>query len=54
MSTARTVPLIGGVDAHVQRFTALGAKVVLIQHPDEVTAYQTRAADVLLVVDYTD
>ncbi|WP_043496931.1 ATP-grasp domain-containing protein [Streptomyces viridosporus] len=54
MSTARTVLLIGGVDAHVQRFTALGAKVVLIQHPDKVTAYQTRAADVLLVVDYTD
>ncbi|MEU5090321.1 ATP-grasp domain-containing protein [Streptomyces sp. NPDC021356] len=54
MSTRKTVLLIGGVDAHVDRFTALGVKVVLIQHPDKVTEHQTRAADVLLVVDYTD
>ncbi|MBX9427604.1 MULTISPECIES: ATP-grasp domain-containing protein [Streptomyces] len=54
MSNAKTVLLIGGVDAHVERFTALGVKIVLIQHPDKVTEYQTRAADVLLVVDYTD
>ncbi|MFJ9810790.1 ATP-grasp domain-containing protein [Streptomyces sp. NPDC101158] len=54
MSTAKTVLLIGGVDAHVERYTALGVKVVLIQHPDKVTDYQVRAADVLLVVDYTD
>ncbi|PRH79876.1 carboxylase [Streptomyces solincola] len=50
----KTVLLIGGVDAHLERYAALGVKVVLIQHPDKVTAYQTRAADVLLVVDYTD
>ncbi|MFJ9829535.1 ATP-grasp domain-containing protein [Streptomyces sp. NPDC101160] len=54
MSTTKTVLLIGGVDAHVERLTALGVKVVLIQHPDKVTDYQVRAADVLLVVDYTD
>lgn len=54
MSTGRTVLLIGGVDAHLERFKALGVTVVLIQHPDKVTGYQTRAADVLLVVDYTD
>ncbi|KUN77866.1 carboxylase [Streptomyces bungoensis] len=54
MSTRKTVLLIGGVDAHVDRFTALGVEVVLIQHPDKVTEHQTRAADVLLVVDYTD
>ncbi|MFF5788490.1 ATP-grasp domain-containing protein [Streptomyces sp. NPDC012693] len=54
MSNAKTVLLIGGVDAHVERFTALGVKIVLIQHPDKVTEYQTRAVDVLLVVDYTD
>ncbi|MEV4920273.1 ATP-grasp domain-containing protein [Streptomyces tirandamycinicus] len=54
MSTGRTVLLIGGVDAHLERFKALGVTVVLIQHPDKVTGYQTGAADVLLVVDYTD
>ncbi|MFE3992615.1 ATP-grasp domain-containing protein [Streptomyces goshikiensis] len=54
MSTAPTVLLIGGVDAHLERFAALGAKVVLIQHPDKVTAFQAGNADVLLVVDYTD
>ena len=54
MSTPKTVLLIGGVDAHVDRFTALGVKVVLIQHPDKVTEHQMRAVDVLLVVDYTD
>ncbi|ROQ23173.1 biotin carboxylase [Streptomyces sp. PanSC19] len=54
MSNAKTVLLIGGVDAHVERFSALGVKIVLIQHPDKVTEYQTRAADVLLVVDYTE
>ncbi|MGR6975123.1 ATP-grasp domain-containing protein [Streptomyces cynarae] len=54
MSTRKTVLLIGGVDAHVDRFTALGVRVVLIQHPDKVTDHQMRAADVLLVVDYTD
>ncbi|MFE0643319.1 ATP-grasp domain-containing protein [Streptomyces sp. NPDC058877] len=50
----KTVLLIGGVDAHVERYAALGVTTVLIQHPDKVTEYQTRAADVLLVVDYTD
>ncbi|MGW2213015.1 ATP-grasp domain-containing protein [Streptomyces sp. NPDC001781] len=54
MSTRKTVLLIGGVDAHVDRFTALGVRVVLIQHPDKVTEHQMRAVDVLLVVDYTD
>ncbi|MEV4943456.1 ATP-grasp domain-containing protein [Streptomyces zaomyceticus] len=54
MSNAKTVLLIGGVDAHVERFAALGVKIVLVQHPDKVTEYQTHAADVLLVVDYTD
>ncbi|WP_432021042.1 ATP-grasp domain-containing protein [Streptomyces sp. 1222.5] len=54
MSTRKTVLLIGGVDAHVDRFTALGVKIVLIQHPDKVTEHQMRAVDVLLVVDYTD
>ncbi|MEU1228941.1 ATP-grasp domain-containing protein [Streptomyces sp. NPDC005828] len=54
MSNAKTVLLIGGVDAHLERFTALGVKVVLIQHPDKVTEYQERAADVLIVADYTD
>ncbi|OKK14271.1 carboxylase [Streptomyces sp. CB00455] len=53
MST-RTVLLIGGVDVHLERFKALGVRVVLIQHPDKVTAFQTRTADVTLVVDYTD
>ncbi|MCY0942947.1 ATP-grasp domain-containing protein [Streptomyces antarcticus] len=54
MSTAKTVLLIGGVDAHLERFAALGAKVILIQHPDKVTDFQTRTADVLVVVDYTE
>lgn len=54
MRTGKTVLLIGGIDAHVERFAALGVRVVLFQHPDKVTAYQTRTADVLLVVDYTD
>ncbi|MGW4271639.1 ATP-grasp domain-containing protein [Streptomyces seoulensis] len=54
MTARKTVLLIGGVDAHVDRFTALGVKVVLIQHPDKVTEHQMRAVDVLVVVDYTD
>ncbi|GAA3500002.1 ATP-grasp domain-containing protein [Streptomyces prasinosporus] len=54
MSTGRTVLLIGGVDAHVERFAALGVTLVLIQHPDKVTEYQMRTADVLLKADYTD
>ncbi|MFB7469024.1 ATP-grasp domain-containing protein [Streptomyces sp. NPDC056224] len=53
MST-RTVLLIGGVDVHLERFKALGVRVVLVQHPDKVTAFQTRTADVTLIVDYTD
>ncbi|MET8885097.1 ATP-grasp domain-containing protein [Streptomyces rubiginosohelvolus] len=54
MSSGKTVLLIGGIDAHLERFAALGVKVVLFQHPDKITAYQARTADVLLVVDYTD
>ncbi|MFE2341151.1 ATP-grasp domain-containing protein [Streptomyces sp. NPDC059431] len=53
MST-RTVLLIGGVDVHLERFKALGVRVVLVQHPDKVTAFQTKTADVTLIVDYTD
>lgn len=53
MSTP-TVLLIGGVDVHLERFKALGVRVVLVQHPDKVTAFQTRTADVTLIVDYTD
>lgn len=52
--SAPTVLLIGGVDAHLERFVALGAEVVLVQHPTKVTEYQTRAAHALLMVDYTD
>ncbi|WP_425247621.1 ATP-grasp domain-containing protein [Streptomyces sp. NEAU-NA10] len=54
MSPAPTVLLVGGVDAHLERFDALGARVVLIQHPDKITPYQTRTAHALLMVDYTD
>ncbi|MCE7079528.1 ATP-grasp domain-containing protein [Streptomyces sp. ST2-7A] len=52
--TDRTVLLIGGVDAHLEAYTRFGARVVLLQHPDKLTPYQTEAAHVLLVVDYTD
>ncbi|WP_406011657.1 ATP-grasp domain-containing protein (plasmid) [Streptomyces sp. NBC_00637] len=54
MSPAPTVLLIGGVDAHLERFDALGVRIVLIQHPDKITPYQTRTAHALVVADYTD
>ncbi|NJP66247.1 ATP-grasp domain-containing protein [Streptomyces sp. ventii] len=50
----RTVLLVGGTDGHVEAFDRLGARIVLAQHPDKVTAYQTRTAHALLMVDYTD
>ncbi|MFM9372925.1 ATP-grasp domain-containing protein [Streptomyces sp. Da 82-17] len=49
-----TVLLVGGIDTHLDRVKAQGARVVLLQHPDKLTPYQTSNADVLLVVDYTD
>ncbi|MFD7685633.1 ATP-grasp domain-containing protein [Streptomyces sp. NPDC059781] len=54
MNPAPTVLLIGGVDAHLERFHALGAKTVLIQHPDKITPYQNSTAHALLMLDYTD
>ncbi|MDK9498147.1 ATP-grasp domain-containing protein [Streptomyces katrae] len=50
----RTLLLVGATDQHLQRAKALGVRVVLLQHPDKVTSYQTGLADVLLMVDYTD
>ncbi|GAA2268621.1 hypothetical protein GCM10010415_37980 [Streptomyces atrovirens] len=54
MNHVPTVLLIGGVDAHLERFHALGVKTVLIQHPDKITPYQNHTAHALLMLDYTD
>ncbi|NBE49972.1 ATP-grasp domain-containing protein [Streptomyces boluensis] len=54
MNTVPTVLLIGGIDVHLERVKDQGARVVLVQHPDKLTPYQSSHADVLLVVDYTD
>lgn len=54
MSHAPTVLLIGGVDAHLEHFDALGVKIVLIQHRDKITPYQTQTAHALMMLDYTD
>ncbi|AWZ05908.1 MULTISPECIES: ATP-grasp domain-containing protein [unclassified Streptomyces] len=50
----RTMLLVGGTDQHLERAKALGVRVVLIQHPDKINAFQTGLADALLMVDYTD
>ncbi|MFB0627635.1 ATP-grasp domain-containing protein [Streptomyces sp. AB3(2024)] len=50
----RTVLLVGGTDQHLERAKDLGVRVVLLQHPDKVNAFQTGLADVLLMIDYTD
>lgn len=50
----RTMLLVGGTDQHLERATALGVRVVLLQHPDKINPFQTGLADVLLMVDYTD
>ncbi|MFD9129205.1 ATP-grasp domain-containing protein [Kitasatospora sp. NPDC059571] len=54
MSANRTVLLVGGTDTHLERAKALGLTVVLVQHRDKITAFQTGLADALLMVDYTD
>lgn len=53
-TTDRTVLLVGGTDTHLDRAKELGLTVVLVQHPDKITSFQTGAADALLMVDYTD
>ncbi|MFC5215361.1 ATP-grasp domain-containing protein [Streptomyces coerulescens] len=54
MSTIdRVVLLLGGKDATVKKAKALGLGVVLIQHPERMTAYQQALADCVLVDDYT-
>ncbi|MFJ1868153.1 ATP-grasp domain-containing protein [Streptomyces sp. NPDC088097] len=50
----RTMLLVGGTDQHLERAKALGVRVVLLQHPDKINAFQTGTADALLMVDYTD
>ncbi|MCX5380521.1 ATP-grasp domain-containing protein [Streptomyces sp. NBC_00091] len=50
----RTLLLVGATDQHLERAKALGVRVVLLQHPDKINAYQTGLADALLMVDYTD
>ncbi|MGW7103930.1 ATP-grasp domain-containing protein [Streptomyces sp. NPDC054838] len=50
----RTMLLVGGTDQHLERAKALGVRVVLLQHPDKISAFQTGLADVLLMVDYTE
>ncbi|MEU0334063.1 ATP-grasp domain-containing protein [Streptomyces sp. NPDC006193] len=54
MTADRTMLLVGGTDQHLQRAKALGVRVVLFQHPDKISAYQTGRADALLMADYTD
>ncbi|MCB5165692.1 ATP-grasp domain-containing protein [Streptomyces bambusae] len=54
MTNAPAVLLIGGTDSHLEYVKKQGVRVVLLQHPDKINAYQTRTADVLLMVDYTD
>ncbi|MGW1766607.1 ATP-grasp domain-containing protein [Streptomyces sp. NPDC002073] len=54
LSNAPAVLLIGGTDSHLDHVKKQGVYVVLLQHPDKISAYQTRTADVLLMVDYTD
>lgn len=49
----RTVLLLGGKNATVEKAKALGLRVVLIQHPERMTAYQAELADSVLVDDYT-
>jgi biotin carboxylase len=50
----RTMLLVGATDAHLERAKALGLRVVLIQHPERVTSFQTGLADALLMADYND
>lgn len=50
----RTVLLFGGKDATVDKARALGLRVVLIQHPERMSAHQADRADSVLVDDYTD
>jgi biotin carboxylase len=52
--TSQIALLVGGADEHLDRAKALGLTVVLIQHPDHISQYQTGHADALLMVDYTD
>ncbi|WP_405778586.1 ATP-grasp domain-containing protein [Streptomyces sp. NBC_00859] len=52
--TVKSLLLVGGTDRHLDRAKELGARVVLFQHPDKLTARQKELADTLLVVDYTD
>ncbi|MEU1214171.1 ATP-grasp domain-containing protein [Streptomyces sp. NPDC005790] len=54
MSTDRTMLLLGGTDTHVERAAALGTRVVLVQHPEKINAFQTGLVDALLMIDYTD
>ncbi|SDH92771.1 Biotin carboxylase [Actinokineospora alba] len=54
MPTSQTALLVGGTDEHLDRAKALGLTVVLIQHPDHLNPHQTRHADALLMLDYTD
>jgi biotin carboxylase len=50
----RTVLLFGGKDATVDKARALGLRVVLVQHPERMSAHQADRADSVLVDDYTD
>ncbi|MGB8380809.1 MAG: ATP-grasp domain-containing protein [Dermatophilaceae bacterium] len=49
-----TVLLVGATDGHVEKAKLLGARVVLLQHPEKTTARQQALADDLIEVDYTD
>ncbi|MEV7414441.1 ATP-grasp domain-containing protein [Streptomyces sp. NPDC089919] len=54
MTAERTMLLVGGTDQHLARAKELGVRVVLLQQPHRVDAFQTEHADALLMVDYTN
>lgn len=54
MKRDATLLLVGGHDETVRKAKELGLRLLLLQHPDKVTAEQEGLADVLRVVDYTD
>ncbi|GAA3345349.1 ATP-grasp domain-containing protein [Amorphoplanes nipponensis] len=54
MNPDRTVLIVGGLPETVRTAKELGLEVLLLQHPDKVTAEQESLADVLVAVDFTD
>jgi len=54
MNPDRTLLIVGGVPETVRAAKDLGLHVLLLQHPDKVTAEQRALADVVEVVDFTD